>query len=309
MERKVPRILVVGSINMDLVIKCDNAPDGGETVLGQSYSYIPGGKGANAAVAAARLGAEVTFAGRVGKDANGASLRANLCREGISADFIGEDETNGTGLAAITLEKTGQNRIIVIPGANMSIEKEDIHKAFERDYDAVMMQFEISREIIIETCRIAREKGIPVILDAGPAQPFPLDKLGELEIISPNETETFSLTGIKINSIEDAKTASKLLQEKSNAKLVVIKLGDKGAYLYQNGEGELFPSHKVEVVDTTAAGDAFTAALTCEYTATGDIRQAIRYANFVGALAVTKLGAQPSLPTAEEVRSFSKGLK
>lgn len=308
MKRR-PRILVVGSINMDLVIRCDKAPAGGETLLGESYTYIPGGKGANTAVAAARLGAEVTFAGKVGRDANGEILKNNLRNEGICTDFLGTDEKSGTGLAPIVVEKNGQNRIIVIAGANMTIEKADIQKAFEREYDAVMMQLEISQDIIIETCRIAKEKGVPVVLDAGPAQPFPLDKLVQLEILSPNETETLSLTGIEIESEADAKHAAEILQMKSNAKIIVIKMGGRGAYLYHNGTGKIYPSKKVEVVDTTAAGDAFTAALTFRYITTGDIEQAMIYANYVGALAVTKLGAQPSLPTAEEVEKFVESLK
>lgn len=306
MSRK-PSILLVGSINMDLVVKSEYVPNGGETILGESYDYIPGGKGANQGVAAARLGGEVTFVGKVGQDANGKQLKSNLKREGINTDFVMEDSESRTGLAVIMVEETGQNRIIVISGANMSITKENVQKAFEKSYDAVIVQFEIPRDIVIETCRLAKEKNIPVILDAGPAQNFPIELLQGLEIISPNETEAFALTGIEVNSAESAEEASKILRDKCNAKIVVLKMGDRGSYLYYKDKGEFFPSYKVKAVDTTAAGDAFTAALAIKYIAEEDIREAVKYANVVGALAVTKMGAQPSLPTVEEVDGFIRG--
>src|SRR3954468_17356614 len=178
---------------MDLVLKSDKIPVGGETVLGDSYAYIPGGKGANQGVAAARLGADVTFVGRVGEDTNGKELKGNLQQEEINADFVIEDPASSTGLAAIMLEETGQNRIIVIPGANMNITKEDLLIAFEHTYDAVIVQLEIPDEIVLEACRLGKLKNIPVILDAGPAKSFPLEAIDGLEILSPNESEAFAL--------------------------------------------------------------------------------------------------------------------
>lgn len=299
-----PSILVVGSINMDLVLKSQHVPAGGETVFGDSYSYIPGGKGANQGVAAARLGADVTFVGRIGDDSTGVQLKENLENEGINTYFIKTDPKNSTGLAAIMLEKTGQNRIIVFSGANMKIEKQDVQRAFERHYDAAIVQFEVPEEAVIETCRIGREKGVPVVLDAGPAMQFPLQKLGGLEILSPNETEAYALTGIEIKSVDDAHRAAVVLKERSKAKIIVLKLGEHGAYLYRDGKGELLPSHKVKAIDTTAAGDAFTAAVAVKYITNRDIFEAVRFANTVGALTVTKMGAQPSLPTMDEVRGF-----
>jgi len=293
---------------MDLVLKSEKVPVGGETVLGESYAYIPGGKGANQGVAAARLGADVTFVGRVGEDANGKELKGNLLKEGICADFVIEDPESSTGLAAIMLEETGQNRIIVIPGANMRITKEDLQTAFEQTYDAVIVQLEIPDEIVMEACRLGKEKNIPVILDAGPAKSFPLEKLEGLEILSPNESEAFALTGVEVHSIESAEKAANVLKERSNAKIIVMKMGSLGAYLYKDGEGEFFPAHKVKAVDTTAAGDAFTAALTVKYISSGDINEAIQFANVVGAITVTRIGAQPSLPTVEGVRKFGASL-
>ena len=307
MNRK-PSILVVGSINMDLVLKSQRVPKAGETVLGESYAYIPGGKGANQGVSAARLGAEVSFVGRVGQDSTGVELKRNLENEGINIEFIETDSESNTGLAAIMLEETGQNRIIVVSGANMKITKKDVQKAFQQSYDAVIVQFEVPEEIVIETCRLSKEKGIPVILDAGPAKSFPLEKLEGLEILSPNESEAFALTGMELNSKEDAEKVAIALKEKSKAKIIVLKMGAQGSYLYKDGKGEFFPSHKVKPVDTTAAGDAFTAALAVKYIAEGDIREAVKFANVVGAITVTKLGAQPSLPNLEEVKNFVENL-
>jgi ribokinase len=293
---------------MDLVLKVDKVPGGGETVLGESYAYIPGGKGANQGVAAARLGADVTFVGRVGEDANGKVLKGNLQKEGINAEFVIESQEGSTGIATILLEETGQNRIIVIPGANMNMTKEDLHTAFEHTYDAVIVQLEIPDEIVIEACRLSKEKNIPVILDAGPAKSFPLEDLEGLEIVSPNESEAFALTGVEVNSIESAEKAAIVLKERSNAKTIVLKMGSLGAYLYEDGEGEFFPAHKVKAVDTTAAGDAFTAALTVRYMTSRDIKDAIRFANVAGAITVTRMGAQPSLPKVNEVEKFAARL-
>lgn len=191
----------------------------------------------------------------------------------------------------------------------MKIAKEDLQTAFEHTYDAVIVQLEIPDEIVMETCRLAKEKNIPVILDAGPAKSFPLEHLEGLEILSPNESEAFALTGVEVNSVESAEKAAQMLIERSNAKMIVLKMGYLGAYLYENGEGEFFPAHKVKAVDTTAAGDAFTAALTVKYISSGDIKEAIRFANIVGAITVTQIGAQPSLPTKEEVGEFGVTLR
>jgi ribokinase len=190
----------------------------------------------------------------------------------------------------------------------MKITKQDVQKAFEHNYDAVIVQFEVPEEIVVETCRLGKEKGIPVILDAGPANKFPLEQLEGLEIISPNESEAFALTGIELNSKEDAEKVAIALKKKSKAKIVVLKMGEHGSYLYEDNKGEFFLSHKVKAVDTTAAGDAFTAALAVKYIAEGDIREAVRFANVVGAITVTKIGAQPSLPYLEEVKNFVDNL-
>jgi len=307
MSKTNPRILVVGSINMDLVVELDRMPEGGETLFGNTYSYIPGGKGANQAVAAARLGADISFCGRVGDDANGKILLDNLRREGIDISHITTDKTEPTGLAVIPVDKNGQNRIIVISGANMAVSAEDVGEALKDGYDAVMAQLEVPLEVVFETLNIIKQRRIPFILDAGPAMQLPLEKLRGIDVISPNESEIFALTGINPDTYENAVSAAKKLAEGSGAKNVVVKLGERGALLYRGGEIEAFPAFPgVNAVDTTAAGDSFTAALTVQMIKSGDISGAIRYANAAGALCVSRKGAQPSLPTAREVERYLK---
>ena len=296
-----PSILVVGSINMDLVLQTERVPLAGESFFGKDYRYVPGGKGANQAVAAARLGADVTFVGRVGDDAHGPALRAGHEREGIATELLRTDPDRPSGLAIILLEAGGENRIIVYSGANMAIAADDVARAFEAPYDAALINFEIPPDIVLEVCRLGRDKGVPVVLDAGPAQPFDLAQVKGLEILSPNETETAALTGMPCGTPAEAEAAATALAEVSEAKCVVIKMGEQGALLYTRGRAEFFPARTIEAVDTTAAGDAFTAALALHVLQHGDLRAAVPYANVAGALACTRLGAQPSLPTAAEV--------
>jgi len=295
-------ILIVGSVNMDLVTRTKKAPVGGESVLAESYRYLPGGKGANQSVAAARLGAAAAFVGCVGNDAAGSELRANLVKEGVCVDFLETDRESGTGLANIIVEDNGQNRILITPGANMRISRDNLARAFERTYGAVMVQFEITRDIIIETARLANAHGIPLIVDAGPAMDFPLEELGRVAILSPNETEAEALTGL--SSKADCGSIALALKKRCQADMVVLKRGALGAYVYKDGAGVDFPAYPVKAVDTTAAGDAFTAAMAVGYAKGGDISEVIRFANAAGALAVTKLGAQVSMPFREEVVTF-----
>ncbi len=304
------RALVVGSINMDLVISLDRNPEAGETVMGDTYSYIPGGKGANQAVAAARIGADVTFCGRVGNDANGSILIDNLNKNSIDTSFIKRDDTSPTGLAVIPVDKNGQNRIIVLPGANSCVLKEDVNDAFkDNQYDIVLLQLEVPLEIVYYTYNIAALKGIPVILDCGPAMEIDLSRFTGIKVISPNETEAYALTGVKIHNDETAVRAAQILYNSSKAEYVVIKLGGKGALLYDGKNHELIPAYKnINVVDTTAAGDSFTAALAVKLIETGDIKESIKYANGVGAICVSRKGAQPSLPYAHEVNEFLKSI-
>jgi len=301
----MPKILVVGSINMDLALQMERVPGPGETVFGADYAFIPGGKGANQAVAAARLGAETGFCGRVGNDANGKTLLQGLSGENVDITNVTVEDTLPTGLAVIPVEANGQNRIVVFPGANGAVKKADVDRALCTPYDVVLLQLEIPLETVFYACEAAKEKGLPVVLDAGPSMSLPLEKLRGITIISPNESEAFALTGIRADTTESAAKAAARIAESCAAQYVVIKLGARGALLFCGGQEELFPAHdSVIPVDTTAAGDAFTAAMTLKWLETGDIRAAIRYANAAGALTVSKKGALPSLPRAEEIDNF-----
>ncbi len=306
MQEKGQPLLVVGSVNMDLVMQLDRAPEGGETLLGRRYSYVPGGKGANQAVAAARLGMDVTFAGKVGDDAHGPVLRQRLEGEGIATSHLLSDPGEQTGFAAIFVESDGQNRIVVFPGANMAIRETDVSEALDGAYKAVLINLEIPQEIVLEVCRLARQKSLPVILDAGPIRDLDFSLIRGLEIISPNETETRTITGIECRGVDDAVEAAQKLVRITHSRFAVIKLGPRGALLYdaEQDYAKYLKGYPVEAVDSTAAGDAFTAAMTAHYLRYGDLPQAVAYANAAGALAVTRLGAQPSLPTALEVQAF-----
>lgn len=301
-----PRILAVGSTNTDFVASVDHVPNSGETIIsGGSYDFVPGGKGANAAVAAARLGADVIFCARIGNDSNGKMLRSTYEAEGIDTRYLTTDKTLPTGLASIFVESDGSNRITVFPGANSALCRDDVEEALTSYPDALLIQFEIPLDTVYYAVEQANRTEVPVFIDAGPIiSGLDLSKFGRVEIFSPNESEAFSLTGIKPYDPESYIKICLDLYSKLDTKYVVLKLGYRGCYVYDGKMGVAIPSYNVNAVDTTAAGDAFTAAMTYEYLRSGDIKSACRYANAVGALTVTKNGALPSLPTEEEVIRF-----
>lgn len=304
MARK--RLLTVGTANIDFLVKTPYVPSRGETMISEGeYSYVPGGKGANAAVAAARLGGEVVFCTRVGDDAYGDRLLRIYAENGVDPRYIKVDRAEQTGLAIVMLERTGDNRIIVFPGANKNINDTDIENSFLSYPDAVLTQFECGEKQVVTAARIAAEQGLPLFVDAGPAIPdFPLAKLRRVEVFSPNETETAVLTGIRPNTPDDCLRAAIKLSSKVDIKYVVLKLGERGAFIYDGKYCDIVEGYEVNAVDTTAAGDAFTAALAVEYLRTGDIYTAVKYGNAVGALTTTKVGALNSLPREAEVRKF-----
>ncbi|MDR0897067.1 MAG: ribokinase [Oscillospiraceae bacterium] len=306
MMNKAHRILVVGSVNMDINLTAKKLPESGETILGDRYAYTPGGKGANQAAAAALLGADTYFSGRIGDDADGVKLRHNLERFGVNTEGLLTDAEAPSGLAAILVEADGGNRIMVYPGANHRLMPEDVLPLIERIApEAIIVQFEIPIDTVLAVSEMAAERGIPFIVDAGPAQAFPIEKLAKPFIISPNESETLSLSGIYPEDDASAAKAASLLIARSGAKYAVIKCGSRGAYLSDGGSlNRAFSAISVHAVDSTAAGDAFTAALALKYLEGGDIEAAVAYANAVGALTVTKAGAQASLPTRQEVERF-----
>lgn len=304
-----PRILVVSSANMDLVMRTERVPDGGETLTGTSYRYVPGGKGANAAVTVSRLAGDCVFCTRLGDDDNGRRLMSIYKENNIDTRFIGIDRNTPTGLAVIAVEEdSGQNRIIVYPGANNCIDSYDLDRAFCCYPDALFIQLEIPQETVIEAVAIANKRNIPVFMDAGPAKfDFPLEKLGPLEVFSPNETETLAYTDILPVGDESCLKACMKLLKRVKARYIVLKLGDRGCYVYDGTYRSLYQSHQVKAVDTTAAGDAFTAALTLEYLRCSEknrIKRACEFGNIIGALTVSREGAMPSIPTVSEVKDF-----
>ena len=299
-------MLVVGSVNSDLALRVPRLPSRGESLIGKDYRRVAGGKGANQAVAVARLGASVTFVGKTGADPDGEALIATLSAEGVRTHFVSRCSSSPTGLAVITIDDEGDNAIVVIPGANHEVTETTVGEAFRvGSYDALLMQFEIPHQTVVAASHLADARAVPVVIDAGPSQSFPLEQLRGVHVLSPNESETFMLTGIKPETTQDAEKAAEILLQRSRARAVVLKLGDRGALLCdRNGACEQFPAHPINAVDTTAAGDAFTAAVTVEYLRTGDIRRAVILGNVAGAIAAMKLGAQPSLPTAVELEDF-----
>ena len=294
------KILLVGSVMMDLILRCERAPEPSESVLGHDYRNAPGGKGSNAAVAAARAGAQVAAYASVGNDTNGDYLLDRWKDEGVDTTHVLRRDGN-TGFVAITLEDNGQNRLIIFPGVNMETPPDALEAAFDAGCDAVLLQFEIPAETNKRAIEIANERGVTTVLDAGPATKNGLDGLPPVTILSPNETETRALVDIYPADEESCREAAKRLQEKNGCRYVVLKLGERGSYIYGDGVDTLVPPFKVDTIDPTAAGDAFTGTLAKAFAETGDIVAAARYGGASGALTCTKLGAQPSLPSAAEI--------
>ncbi len=301
------RVLVLGSSNIDFVSNTERVPESGETFMtNRDYMFVPGGKGGNTAVALARLGADCIFCARLGKDNYGKELLDFYKNEGIDTRHIHLTPDSSTGLANIIVDDDAKNRIIVYPGANMLITDEDVEAALITYPEALVCQFEINFDRICQATHYCNEKNIPVVIDAGPANKFlDLASLGRLEIFSPNEPETEIFTGIRPNSFESCILACIALRKMVDTKYVVLKLGDKGCFIYGENLSNFVEPYKVHAIDTTAAGDSFTAALTLEYLRNGkDILKAAKYANAVGGMVVSKSGASSSIPTEKEVASF-----
>ena len=289
---------------MDIVARVGHVPAAGENVRGSDLRTIPGGKGANQAVACARLGAETAFLGRVGDDAFGERLRQGLAEAGVRTDAIKTIAECASGIALILVDTGGQSTIVVTAGANGRLVPDDIDAArplFE-SADAVVLQLEIPPETVARTLRLAREAGKPTILDAGPPR-RPIDPaVFECTILTPNEAEAAALLDLAPGTMSLEEMAKELLAR--GPKAVVIKAGGRGAVIAQGGRLVRVPAFKIDPVDATAAGDAFTAALAVEWVKGTDLAEATRVANAAGALACLKFGAQPSMPTADELDRF-----
>ncbi|MBN1668770.1 MAG: ribokinase [Anaerolineales bacterium] len=304
----LPYLLIIGSLNLDLVVRAPHLPAPGETVLGTAFDTFPGGKGANQAVAAARQGARVAMLGCLGQDDFGRQLLASLQAEGI--DHTGLQQLAGvpSGVALITLDAAGQNSIVVAPGANAHLSPAHIEQAsgLFTQADLVLLQLEIPLETVLAAARLAKEQGCRVLLNPAPAQRLPEELLSLVDVLIPNQSEAALLTGRPVDDLPAAQAAAAALLQ-SGPGALVLTLGAQGALVAQvgtAGQGPVFqhvPAFPVQVVDTTAAGDSFCGTLAVALAEGQPLPQATRRACAAGALAASRLGAQPSLPRRAEV--------
>lgn len=295
-------IVVFGSINMDLTTYVPTLPRPGETLFGTSYITVPGGKGANQAVAAARLGASTRFVGRVGDDAFGPEARNRVAAEGVDMDAVAVDPQNGTGLAVISVDEAAENAIIVISGANMALDESDVARCADLLDDArvLLLQMEVPLEASLAVARAARERDVTVIFDPAPASPLPDDAFGLFDVITPNEVETEILLGMRPTTVAQAREAAGLLV-KRGAGAAIVKMGAQGVAYATAQTGDFIPGFSVSAVDTVAAGDAFNGGLAVALAAGESLADAIRWGCAAGALATTRPGAVPSMPHREEL--------
>lgn len=294
---------VVGSINMDMILSMEKVPEVGENVLGTTYGYACGGKGANQATALAKLGASTKMIGKVADDENGNTLVENLKANSIDASGVSLAGSQ-TGLAAIILDGEGRNRIVVYEGANAEIDPKEAAEHITDGLDLLLVQFETAEEVVVECVNRAIAKGITTVIDCGPAKAFNLEKMQGATIISPNESETKALTGISPDDDASILEAAKILMERSKAKFAVLKLGSRGCAIWDSADLRIMPTYPGKVVDTTAAGDCFTAAMALEYIAGGDIYKACDMGNKAGTIAVGRMGAAASMPDINELLNF-----
>ena len=303
------KVCVLGSMNMDLVVKVNNIPRVGETILSKSFEKIAGGKGANQAFAAKRCGAEVDMIAKIGKDENGQILKGKLEEDNINVKYVFEDKKEATGMALIMVNENGNNSIIVVSGSNMTIDEYEIEASVEKikESDILISQFETSEEMTLKAFKRAKEFEKITILNPAPAKKINEELLKVTDIIVPNETEAEVLTGITVETLEDANKAGQVFLEKG-VKFAVITLGAKGAAVIGKDFCELVPAYKVNAIDTTAAGDSFIGGLSSKLDFKNinkeNLIKAVNFGNKVSSISVQRKGAQPSIPYLKEIEEI-----
>jgi ribokinase len=305
MAQNTSSITVIGSSNMDLVVKSQRIPAVGETILGGDFIMAPGGKGANQAVAAAKLGAHVYFIAKVGDDVFGQQSAANFKKEGVDTKYVVQTTEAPSGVALIMVDDEGNNSIVVAPGANQKLSPDDVKRA-EADMassGAVVAQLEVPLETIEFAGKLANQSGVPFVLDPAPARKLSSELLKMVDVLTPNETEAQILTGVEVKDHDSARAASESLLS-LGVKTVILTMGVQGFLLADKERIEFVNARMVEAVDSTAAGDAFTGSLAVGMAQGKTLSEAASFANYVAALSVTKMGAQPSMPTLKEVEDF-----
>lgn len=295
-------ILVIGSSNTDMVIKTEKLPSPGETILGGTFLLNPGGKGANQAVAATRLGGKVTFVGKRGNDLFGNQTVGLLMREGIDTEFFIKDPELPSGVALITVDSNGENMIVVALGANANLQPEDLpEEIFDSSrYAILLIQLEIPITTVEYAIKKAKEKGIKAILNPAPAQPLSDEILKNVWALTPNEIEAEALTGVSISDTKTCSRAAAVLRNKG-VRNVIVTLGEGGAFVSSDSYSGPIPGIKVDAVDTTAAGDVFNGALAVALAEGKELPEAVKFANKAASISVTRLGAQASAPFRHEL--------
>lgn len=299
----MPDILVIGSMNADLVVRAPRFPQPGETISGEDLQIIPGGKGANQAVAAARQGASVAMVGRVGNDSFGPELLNNLKQNNVDTSHVKVDPESATGTAVIVLDANGQNSIVLSPGGNGRVSPADVGNVSFSGHKLLLLQLEIPIETVSSATQRAKANGSRVLLNPAPARSLPGELISLPDFLLPNETELSRLTNQPVDDLTSAEKAAKILFERG-AQNVIVTLGANGALIVNKELTKHIPAFKVEVIDTTAAGDAFIGGFASALLQNKSLEEAVRYGCACGALATTKFGAQPSLATREEVERF-----
>ena len=295
-------VVVVGSLNMDLVMRTPRVPVGGETLHGHEFSTLPGGKGANQAVACARLGAKVSMIGQVGNDGFGTTLRDGLAAYGIDVSGVLQTSAVGTGVAMILVEDIVQNRIVLAAGANGALTPADIDAHAARIGGAAMLvlQLEVPMPVVQRAIGIAHAAGVPVLLNPGPASPLPEAVWSQIDILVPNESEATLLSGVEVSDATSAYAAAKVFRQRG-VKCVLITLGANGVAVIDDAGERHLPAHVVKAVDTTAAGDTFIGGLTAGLVEGLRLDEAVALGQRASALCVTRHGAQPSIPYRREI--------